>query len=187
MMQWYALHTRPRSERRVALILGQRSVETFLPEIVSTTTSQQRKIVAFFPGYLFAQLDLEKGDPTQWRWTPGLRHVVAYGDQPIPVPEEVIRLIEHKLSEMALSLLQPRQQFEPGDMVRIKDGPFRDMLAIFEGPMTPSARVQVLLTSLNRAIRVRIESTNLEKVAGTTEKSEKKRPRRTRGRGRRIG
>jgi len=70
--------------------------------------------------------------------------------------------------------------------VRITDGPFRDMWAIFEGPTTPSQRVQVLLTILGHARRVQLEPADLEKVPTGAEGPIPKRPRRTRGRGRRI-
>ena len=115
-----------------------------------------------------------------------MRYIVKYGDQPVPVPEEVIVLINQKISKMEFEATAPNLRFNPGDMVRIKDGPFEDLLAIFEGPTTPSARVRVLLSTLNRTIRVRIEADDLEKAPAHAVKAAEKRQRRTRGRGRPI-
>jgi hypothetical protein len=60
------------------------------------------------------------------------------------------------------------------------------MLAIFEGPSTPSERVRVLLTFLGHARRVQLSAADLEKAPPKSQLPASKRPRRTRGRGRRI-
>ncbi len=186
MDSWYLLHTKPRVENRVAHFLDQRQIEVFLPQIAQKNEHGEAKKKAFFPGYLFAMLDLDLLDSGIWKWTPGLRYIVKYGDQPVPVPEEVIALINQKISKMEFEATAPNLRFNPGDMVRIKDGPFEDLLAIFEGPTTPSARVRVLLSTLNRTIRVRIEADDLEKAPAHAVKAAEKRQRRTRGRGRPI-
>lgn len=158
----------------------------YYPEQTNKNANGQTKKTAFFPGYLFVSLDLGTVSPSLWRWVPGLRYVVSYGDQPVPVPDEVIKLIAHNLVEAELLASTFHWQFEPGDMVRIKNGPFENMLAIFEGPTKPAARVQVLLSTLNRSVRVRVEANNLEKASAHVVESVAKRPRRTRGRGRPI-
>jgi transcriptional antiterminator RfaH len=186
MDSWYVLHTKPRNEKRVAMILEERDIQVYLPENVRTNANGLKRKTAFFPGYLFVFLSLDSVDPSLQKWTPGLRYIVAYGDQPVPIPDEVIKLIAHKLSRMELLASSSNIQFEPGDMVRIKNGPFENMLALFEGPTNPATRVQVLLSTLNRAIRVRVETDNLEKAPAHAVRPTVKRPRRTRGRGRHI-
>jgi transcriptional antiterminator RfaH len=186
MRQWYAVHTKPRAERRVAMALRQRSVDAFLPETTISIVNKKRNKVPFFPSYLFMRIDLETDNPALWRWTPGLRHLVSYGSQPASIPDEVIDFIESKLHDLESRGPKSLHPFEPGDVVRIKNGPFRDMLAIFDGPSTPSERVQVLLGTLNNSVRVRIAASDLEKAQGPNNLHQGKRPRRTRGRGRRI-
>jgi len=186
MDHWHVLHTKSRNEKYVAVILEQRGIQVYFPEQTHKNANGEIKKTAFFPGYIFASLDLETVTPSLWKWVPGLRYIVSYGDQPVPVPDEVIKLIAHNLVETELLASSPHLQFEPGDMVRIKNGPFENMLAIFEGPTKPSARVQVLLSTLNRAVRVRIELDKLEKAPEHAVESAAKKPRRTRGRGRPI-
>ncbi|GAB4531012.1 MAG: hypothetical protein Kow0063_09790 [Anaerolineae bacterium] len=70
--------------------------------------------------------------------------------------------------------------------MRIIDGPLQGLLAIFEGPSTPAERVQVLLTFLGCARRIQVAPSDLEKATTGDEAVSSKRPRRTRGRGRRI-
>jgi transcriptional antiterminator RfaH len=186
MKQWYALYTKPRSERAVALLLQQHDIETYLPEITTTTAQKTKRRVPFFPSYLFMRVDLKVENPTHWRWLPGVRRLVSYGDRPVVVPDEIISLIGHKLAKLDVETTKPRHQFKPGDMVKINNSPFKDMLAIFEGPTTPSDRVYVLLTSLNNSVRLRIAPSELEKVSGKNGAPVNKRPRRSRGRGRPI-
>lgn len=188
MKNWYALHTKVNHERKVSRILSQRNIETYVPEI-QLSTRDRVKIRPFFPGYLFMHLDLDKTNPAHWQWTPGLRRIVAYGRKPIPVPEEVISLIKYELNEMASKKGRRSFDFEPGDIVRIKEGPFEDMLAIFDKETSPDGRVQVLLTALNRSVRLSIAGSDLEKTSKGVKETNgmsSKRPRRTRGRGRRI-
>ncbi|UCG26116.1 MAG: hypothetical protein JSW55_09085 [Chloroflexota bacterium] len=186
MSQWYAVHTKPRVERRVAVVLQQRGLETFLPETTVVTASKKRKKAPFFPSYLFMRVDLATDNPAMWQWTPGLRHIVAYGGWPAPIPDEVINLIEVKLGELESKGSELSHPFEPGDVVRIKNGPFSDMLGIFDGPSTPSEQVLVLMGSLNNSVKVRVPVSALELAQDATYLTGARRPRRTRGRGCRI-
>ena len=70
----------------------------------------------------------------------------------------------------------------------ITNGPFRDMLAIFDRPTSSYEWVQVLLHILGQASRVRLAVTDLERASVKAEMPAPpiKRPRRSRGRGRHI-
>lgn len=186
MEQWYALYTKPHCEYKVAIALRQRELLIYLPEIEAAKLSQSsKKLVPFFPCYLFCKIDFEAFGLSHIQWTPGLRRILACDDRPLPVSEEVIDLIRHSLSQIERTDKWLPHNFMPGDTVRITNGPFQDMLAIFEGPTTPGQRVQVLLEILG-ASRVQVDVADLEKASETAENAVAKRPRRTRGRGRRI-
>lgn len=183
---WYVLHSKPNAEYQVANALKGRGIQTYLPEI---TARQGRKRQPLFPCYLFVKVDLEAVGLSHVQWTPGLRRIVAFGDRPTSVDDEVIDLINRRLGELEASGGVPRNSFKPGDTVRITDGPLQGMLAIFERPTTPSERVQVLMAFLGQASRVWVPVNDLEKVTakGNSPASEtSERPRRTRGRGRHI-
>ena len=183
MKQWYALYTKANAEYKVASHLRERGIEVYLPEIrVSAQKTALKQ--PFFPCYLFAQLNLTDGNPSLWCWTPGLRRLVSYGDQPIPLPPELINVMKLKLAQKN-DTVGAAHSFQVGDMVRITDGPFKGMLAVFDGPMTPSKRVQVLLTTLGQYLRLRLNPVNLEAVSPDSAVKPKRR-RRTRGHGRRI-
>ncbi len=186
MKQWYTLHTKPNAEYQVETAMQRRGLQTYLPEIKSPKSSQGRKRKPFFPCYLFTRIDFEKVAFSHVQWTPGLRRIVAFDGWPVPLSDEVIDLIRNKLGEIEASGGWPTHNFKPGDTVRITAGPFQDMLVIFDGPTTPSKRVQVLLTILGHASRLHVDVSELEKVSPGLEAPAPKRSRRTRGCGRRI-
>ncbi len=186
MENWYTLHTKPNAEYRVNSVLQQRGIQIYLPEIKVHKANKRSGSKPFFPCYLFASFDFELIELSSVQWTPGLRRVVTFDDQPVPVPNHVIDLIRYKLGEIELSGGQPLHSFKQGDTVYISDGPFQGMLAIFDGPTTPSERVRVLLDILGHINRVYVDVADLKKTEPEVEVPPTKRVRRTRGRGRRI-
>lgn len=187
MEQWYTLHTKPNAEYQVVAALQQRDIQTYLPEMeIPKTCPKPRRKKPYFPCYVFSKVDFEAVGISQVQWTPGLRRIVSFDDRPVPLPDEVIDLIRHRLGEIETNGGWPIHTFKSGDIVRITDGTFQDMLAIFDGPTTPSERVQVLLNILGHASRVQIDLHDLERVSDATQAPQPQQSRRTRGRGRRI-
>ena len=185
MSDWYVLHTQLSAEHFVASKLEENDIETFVPELTQKGALGQAKTIALFPGYLFVHLDYMSANPDHWRWTPGVRYLVSFGEYPIPVPAEVIAALKQRVALLEKRTQKPKAKFSPGEQVRIKDGPFKEMLATFDGPVDPAEWVHVLLQTMNRSMRMRVAASALEKVA-PDKQSSAKRPRRTRGRGRRI-
>jgi transcriptional antiterminator RfaH len=186
MEHWYTLHTKPNAEYQVAAALRRRGIQAFLPEIESPNRRHKGRRRPFFPCYLFIKVDLERAGVSCVQWTPGLRRVVAFDGRPMPLSDEAIDLIRRKLEDFNAAGGWRDDTFRPGETVRISDGPLQGMLAIFEGPSTPSERVRVLLTFLGHARRVQLSAADLEKAPPKSQLPASKRPRRTRGRGRRI-
>lgn len=185
MEEWYVLHTHASAEQFVADQLKLKEIETFLPEMTRKDSSGKPQTIALFPGYLFVHFDYMKANPEQWRWTPGVRRFVTFEDYPIPVPADVIAALKQRVLELSNRGKRARGRFTPGESVRLKDGPFKEMLALFDGPVAPAEWVHVLLQTMNRSMRVRVAASSLERVAPETQ-SGQKRPRRTRGKGRRV-
>ena len=193
-MNWYALYTRPNAERQVTAALHERGIEVFLPTVRKhhrrrwqeglPAPRAARQAGPLFPCYLFARVDLDRVGYSAVAWTPGLRRMVAFGDKPAVVPEEAIEMIRQRLAEVEGQGGLPAHGFKPGDEVRLKDGPLLGLHAIFEGPMGPVERVRVLIRFLGEANRAEVPVADLERVPVI--ERECKRPRRTRGQGRRI-
>jgi transcription antitermination factor NusG len=112
--------------------------------------------------------------------------VIALDDKPVPLGDEMINLIRRKVERLNPAGGWTNAAFQPGETVRIKDGPLTGILAVFDGPSKPSERVRVLLDFLGRTARARVPVGSLEKVQSRAYLPATKRPRRTRGKGRRL-
>jgi transcription antitermination factor NusG len=129
--EWYAIHTRPRHEKRVAEELRLRSLEEFLP-VHRCRHKWNNGVVAdlqlpLFPGYLFARFsDYERLRLLQ---VPGILGFAVTTSRPTAIPEEAI----HALRTLTNTLrVEPHPFLSEGDRVRIIAGP----LAGFEGILT---------------------------------------------------
>lgn len=146
MRHWYALHTKPHKERQVAWILRNRELEIFLPMLrvnpVNPRASRER---AYFPNYLFACVDLDVTGLSALQWTPGLRRMVEFGDQPAIVPENLIVDLKRKLSDIRAAGGVVLDGMKAGDSIRVTSGPFEGYEGVFGLRLSGLDRVRVLL------------------------------------------
>ncbi len=161
MEYWYTLYTKPHKEQQVSSFLGSKGFETYLPT-VKTRKNGNYRAVPFFSCYLFVRVDSSDGLSTL-RWTPGLRRVVSFGDQPALVDERVISLIKERLTDIHESS-HTAHRFEPGDRVAITSGPLRDLEAIFDQKFSSRDQAKVLVDFLGRWTSCEVEIDRLEKV-----------------------
>lgn len=186
MGQWYTLHTKPNNEHQVETALRERGFQTYLPQITFPRPLRRSTEEPLFPCYLFIKVDLGTVALSEVQSTPGLRRIVGFDGHLVSLTDEVIDMIRRRLNKCTTASANRVHTFKQGDTVRITYGPFQDMLAVFDGPAMPAERVQVLLDILGRASRVQVAVTGLEAVVAEAEEPGSKRPRRTRGGGRRI-
>jgi transcriptional antiterminator RfaH len=183
---WYIIHCQSKKELYAANALRSNlSISVYVPKYRLYVHGYSR-LVPFFPGYIFAQADLQKVSLSQINTSPGVLRLVAFGGDPQPVPPYVIEEIVERLKQMEMLNQQP---FRPGDSVRIKcNGPLQGLEMVFVEPMTPSGRVSVLLSLLGRLGKVDVEA--LEKFPSSTTSERNvittypRRERYTRGKGR---
>jgi len=116
-----------------------------------------------FPRYLFIQLERGKS-AMGWgpiRSTRGVSRLVTFGNEPARVDDgliEVLRQTERAYREA------PRPLYNPGDRLRITQGPFAGVDAIFE--MSDGlGRVLVLIEFLSKPVRMSIEPVSLRKTS----------------------
>ncbi|MBU0492703.1 MAG: hypothetical protein KKA73_13895 [Chloroflexi bacterium] len=164
-MIWYTLYTKPLKEMQVESLLQARGVATYLPLIrVRPTNPRARKVRAFFPRYLFAQVDPARTGPGDLNWTPGLVRVVGFGSEPAAMPDAAIRRIQARLAELeAAGWLDPNG-FRPGDRVRVVEGPFADLDAVFDRRLSPTGRCRVLLSFLGQQVGCEVEAGQIQPV-----------------------
>ncbi len=122
-MHWYALYTRPRSEKRVFEMLTEKGIVSFLPLIEKVRQWKDRKKrvkLPLFTSYVFVQIDLF--DRYKVLQTDGVIRMVSFGGVPAAIPDwqidQLRRVIEHP------DTLQLENYLREGDLVEVTSGPF---------------------------------------------------------------
>jgi len=157
---WYLIYTKPRQEYRALENLQQQAFEVYLP-LYQTERLLRGKLrvveEALFKRYLFVRFDEHRSPWHTIRNTLGVSELVRTGGQPAIVPAALVQ---------ALKQLQPRPQalYQHGEALRITDGPFRDLLAVFE-MQEGDSRAIVLIELLNKMQKISINLNALSKLA----------------------
>jgi len=163
---WYVVQVKPRQEARVVRHLALSAVITFLPyvEVSRRRASGKAKYLEpLFPGYVFTRLAATDRAPASWnivRWAPGVLRILAIGSTHVSVPEELIEAIGNRTSEHGFVRLP--SPLVSGTKVRVCSGPFEDLEAIFDRPLSRSGRVRVLLELLGQRTSVEIDEDYLD-------------------------
>jgi len=165
MNLWYVVQTKPKKEGEAKSYLSTKGVEVFNPLIetfVPRNGQMNKELRTLFPNYVFAKFELEKNYPLV-RWARGVKKVLGFGGYPVPISEEVIELIKKRTDESGI--VKKTHHFEPNDLVRIKSGPLKELLGIFDRWVSDSERVRILLNLVGYQPTIEIHYSLIEKVA----------------------
>jgi len=161
MEHWYTLYTKPHKEQQVSSFLEGKGFETYLPT-VKIRKNGNYKVVPFFSCYLFVRVDPSNGLSCV-RWTPGLRRVVSFGDQPALVDEDVVSFLRQRLAGME-ELGYEAYWLKPGDRVVMTSGPLRDLEGIFDDRLSSRDRAKILVDFLGRWTPCQVDINCLKKA-----------------------
>ena len=169
LQAWYVVATKPRQEVVAQEHLMRQGYSTLLPVLHFRKRQRgrwQRVTEPTFPGYLFVELEPGCDDMAPIRSTQGCRGLVRFGQQPAAVPEQVMQVLRLSANTQLLPDDELEDPFSRGDVVRIEEGPFQGLSAIY--CMKKGAdRVQVLISMLGRAqhLNIDINSVSVETSA----------------------
>lgn len=153
--RWYLVRALTGRETLAVEQLERQGFVTFLPKQPKTIRHARRltvRLAAYFPGYLFVQLDLAR---QRWRsinGTLGVAYLVGPGERPAPVPKGVVEALQEAADARGVLEGPPLQA---GQKVRIIAGAFADKLAIIER-LDEAGRVRVLLDIVSGRVPVTI-------------------------------
>ena len=162
---WYAIHSHPNKEQLLYEQIVTRGYDAFFPRIrVHPVNPRSRKIKAYFPGYLFINVDLTVSGLTVFQWMPFSTGLVSFGGEPSEVPEHLIGAVRQRIGEIKEAGGELFDGLKQGDPVVIHSGPFAGYEAIFDLRLSGSERVRVLLKMLNdRNLPIELDSEQIEK------------------------
>jgi len=148
---WYCIRSKPNKEEFLCSQLVASEIKTFYPQLnVKPVNPRSRKVSPYFPGYMFVNVDLEEVGTNALQWMPGALGLVFYGEEPIPVQEQVINTIRNRVEAANAVVDEWLAGLKPGDHIRIESGPFAGYEAIFDVHLPGSERVRVFLALLER-------------------------------------
>jgi transcription antitermination factor NusG len=162
---WYAIHSHPNKEELLYQQILTRGYEGFYPRIrVHPVNPRARRIKAYFPGYLFVNVDLTDSGISVFQWMPFSTGLVRFGGEPSIVPDHLISAIRQRVGEIAEAGGELFDGLKQGDPVVIHSGPFAGYEAIFDLRISGNERVRVLLKMLNdRELPIELDSEQIEK------------------------
>ncbi len=159
---WYLIQCNPRKEQYAASVLKEQLGLTTLLPPYTTHSRGQVKQLPLFPGYIFAQANLQKAPLSRINTCPGVMRLVDFESDPPPyVPDNVIGEISRRMSTMSTL---PTSRFRPGETVHLKgNSALQDMEMIFVGPVRADHRVRVLLHLLGQFRETYVDIERLER------------------------
>ncbi|KXU36109.1 transcription termination/antitermination protein NusG [Ventosimonas gracilis] len=176
-MRWYVVHAYSGYEKQVMRSLHERVQlagmedcfgEILVPteEVVEMRGGQKRKSERkFFPGYVLVQMEMTEATWHLIKDTPRvLGFIGGTADKPAPITEKEAQAILRRVADSG-DKPKPKTLFEPGETVRVVDGPFADFNGVVEEVNYDKSRVQVAVTIFGRATPVELEFSQVEKVS----------------------
>jgi len=145
---WYLIRTKSNKEHLVRGQLSQLVAEVFAPMLKLPPTrlhGTKSPLVPLFPQYIFARFDLA----THYfdiRYMPGVTGFICAGHEPLAVPEAIIDGVRARCINEVLQL--SARPFRRGEQVRVVGGPFSEFEAIFQGYLSGTKRVAILIETI---------------------------------------
>ena len=168
-LRWYIVHAYSNFEHRVKAALEERIArmglqdkfgEILVPteEVVEMREGQKRRSERkFFPGYVLVQMEM---DDETWHLVKEVPKVLGFiggsSDKPAPITEAEANRILQRVQE-GVDKPRPKVLFEPGEVVRVTDGPFKDFSGVVEGVNYDKNKLQVAVQILGRSTPVELD------------------------------
>jgi transcription antitermination factor NusG len=162
-LNWYALRSKSRKEDIVWKQVRDRGIEIFYPRLrVNPVNPRARKLIPYFPGYMFIRVDIEEIGLSTLQWMPHTLGLVVFGGEPAIVPDNLILAIKHRVEEIAEAGGIVFDGLKSGDRVKINHGPFEGYEAIFDAKIPGTERVRVLLRLISeRQVPVEMDASQI--------------------------
>ena len=174
-MRWYVVHAYSGFEKQVKRSLEDRIEragmqdlfgQVLVPteEVVEMKGGQKRRSDRkFFPGYVLVEMEMT--DET-WHLVKEVPKVLGFiggtSDRPAPITEAEANQILQRVQE-GVDKPRPKVLFEPGEMVRVVDGPFNDFNGVVEEVDYDKSRLKVAVLIFGRSTPVELEFHQVEK------------------------
>lgn len=168
-LRWYVVHAYSGYEAQVMRSLQERIKrsgmedqfgEILVPteEVVEMRDGKKRKSDRmFFPGYVLVQMEMN--DDT-WHLVKDAPRVLGFiggtSDKPAPISDKEADTILQRVED-GVDKPKPKVLFEPGEVVRVTDGPFTDFNGVVEEVNYEKSKLRVSVLIFGRSTPVELE------------------------------
>ena len=174
--RWYVVHAYSGMEKAVERNLRERIDRSGMQDKFGRILVPMEEVVElkngkkavterrFFPGYVLVEMDM--ADDT-WHLVKHTSKVTGFvggaKNRPSPISEAEVMKIVTQMQE-GVEKPRPKVEWEVGEMVRVKEGPFTDFNGAVEDVNYDKSKVRVSVTIFGRATPVELDFSQVEKV-----------------------
>ncbi len=179
--QWFVVHTYAGYENKVKSNLESRIVSMNMEDRIFEVVIPMEDVVEFkngkkvvvqkkvFPGYLLTRFDLDDDSWSVIRNTPGVTGFVGPGTKPTPLSRREVESILQVAPapggvEAPKKTARPRLEYEMGETVRVKEGPFADFSGQIAEINEDQLKLKVLVNIFGRETPVELEFSQVAKL-----------------------
>ena len=167
--KWYVVHTYSGHENKVKVniekIVENRGMQDLILSIVVPTEDRvelkngQRKVKTrkMFPGYVIVKMIVTNESWYLVRNTQGVTGFVGHGSEPIPLTDEEVR-------RMGIEKVYIQLDIEPGDSVKVINGPFESFMGVVEEVNMDKQTLKVRISMFGRDTPVELEFGQVDKI-----------------------
>src|ERR1051325_5125450 len=175
-LRWYVVHAYSGMEKAVERNLRERIERSGMQDKFGRILVPTEEVVElkngkkavterrFFPGYVLVEMLM---DDDSWHLVKHTSKVTGFvggaKNRPSPISEAEVMKIVTQMQE-GVEKPRPKVQWEVGETVRIKEGPFTDFNGAVEDVNYDKSKVRVAVTIFGRATPVELDFAQVEKV-----------------------
>ncbi len=173
--RWYVIHAYSGFEKQVMSSLQERIKRSGLEDKFAEILVPTEEVVEmrdgkkcksdrkFFPGYVLIHMEM---DDDTWHLVKEVPRVLGFiggtGVKPVPITDDEANAILQRVED-GVDKPRPKVLFEPGEVVRVKDGPFTDFNGVVEEVNFEKSRLRVSVLIFGRSTPVELEFGQVEK------------------------
>lgn len=179
---WYVVHTYAGYEQKVRSNLDNRIASMNMEDSIFECVIPMEDVVEFkngkkvtvskkvFPGYLMVRMFLDDDSWAVVRNTPAVTGFVGTGAKPTPLSrKEVENILQVEVegeaaTESKPTRSRPKSEYELGETVRVKEGPFADFSGEISEINEDQLKVKVLVNIFGRETPVELEFSQVAKL-----------------------
>ena len=183
--RWYVVHAYSGFENQVSRALRERIARASMEEkfgdilvpteeVIEMRGGQKRRSERkFFPGYVLVQIETHEDNRTlridddSWHLIKETPKVMGFiggtADRPMPIKDSEADAILRRVQD-GVDKPKPKVLFEPGEMVRVTEGPFNDFNGVVEEVNYEKSRLRVAVLIFGRSTPVELEFGQVEKA-----------------------